>query len=112
VSRNTLLVDAGIALLLAILVVVISPGLAVVGLLALLVLLVCAISFAFDLRKRRRRNPLNDLRLSRGEKSGAGASSGATASARRSSPARRSSSAPRSSSARRPPPPNRTPRGR
>lgn len=102
--RNTLLVDAGIAVVLAILVVVISPGLAVVGLLALLVLLVCAVSFAIDLRKRRRSNPLNDLRTSRAENSsarrraenssGRGSRSGAT------SPAQRS------------PRPKRAPRGR
>ncbi len=56
-SRNTLLIDAGIAALLAILVLVIAPGLAVVGLLALLVVVVCVISFAFDLRRRRSRRP-------------------------------------------------------
>jgi hypothetical protein len=54
VTRNTLLVDAGIAALLAILVIVIAPGLAVVGLLALLVVIVCGISFALDLRRNRR----------------------------------------------------------
>jgi ABC-type bacteriocin/lantibiotic exporter with double-glycine peptidase domain len=64
--RNTLLVDAGIAVVLAILVIVISPGLAVVGLLAILVLLVCAVSFGVDrLRRRRRRtNPARELRRS------------------------------------------------
>lgn len=65
-SRNPLLIDAGIALVLAILVIVISPGLAVVGLLALLVVLVCLISFGVDRRLRRRRaNPVNELRRSR-----------------------------------------------
>ena len=65
-SRNPLLVDAGIAVLLAILVIVISPGLAVVGLLALLVVLVCAISFGIDRwRRRRRTNPVRELRRSR-----------------------------------------------
>ena len=54
-SRNTLLIDAGVAALLAILVLVIAPGLAVVGLLALLVVIVCGVSFAFDLRRRRSR---------------------------------------------------------
>jgi predicted signal transduction protein with EAL and GGDEF domain len=53
VNRNTLLIDAAIAAVLTILVVVLSPGLAVVGLLALIVVVVCAISFAFDLRRRR-----------------------------------------------------------
>jgi Flp pilus assembly protein TadB len=55
VTRNTLLADAAIAAGIAILVIVIAPGLAVVGLLALLVLIVCGISFAFDLRRGRRR---------------------------------------------------------
>jgi ABC-type bacteriocin/lantibiotic exporter with double-glycine peptidase domain len=64
--RKTLLVDAGVALVLAILVIVISPGLAVVGLLALLVLLVCAASFGIDRRRRRRhRDPVTELRRSR-----------------------------------------------
>jgi F0F1-type ATP synthase assembly protein I len=53
VSRNTLLIDAGIAAVLAILVLVIAPGLAVVGLLGLLVVIVCGISFAIDVRRRR-----------------------------------------------------------
>lgn len=54
-TRNTLLADAAIAAGIAILVIVVAPGLAVVGLLALLVLIVCGISFAFDLRRGRRR---------------------------------------------------------
>jgi multisubunit Na+/H+ antiporter MnhB subunit len=93
--RNALLVDAGIALVLAILVIVISPGLAVVGLLALLVVLICALSFGVDrLRRRRRRDPVSELRRSRE----------ADNAARRS---RRSSPAPR-----RPPPRRQTPRRR
>jgi len=63
-SRNALLIDAGIAAVLAILVLVIAPGLAVVGLLALLVVIVCAISFVFDLR-RRRSHRLSPRRLAR-----------------------------------------------
>jgi hypothetical protein len=84
--RNTLLIDVGIALVLAILVVVISPGLAVVGMLALVVLLVCAISFGIDRRRKRRRtNPVNDLRRSRPPNPGAPRPrSGAVAPARRS----------------------------
>jgi hypothetical protein len=91
VRRNTLLVDAGIALLLAILVIVISPGLAVVGLLALLVLLVCAVSFGLDrLRKRHRRDPVSELRRSRAaEARAARGGSRAPASGRRSPPPRR-----------------------
>lgn len=94
--RKTLLVDAGIALVLTILVIVISPGLAVVGLLALLVLLVCAISFGLSrLRVRRRANPVNELRRSRAAKARA-----ARSRSRAAAPARRS------------PPPNRAPRRR
>lgn len=64
--RNTLLVDAGIALVLAILVIVISPGLAVVGLLAFLVVLICALSLVRDRRRRHRgQNPVAELRRSR-----------------------------------------------
>ena len=64
--RNTLVVDAVIALVLAILVIVISPGLAVVGILALLVLLICLISFAIDRRRKgSRRDPVAELRRSR-----------------------------------------------
>lgn len=71
-NRNTLLIDAGIAAILTILVVVLSPGLAVVGIVALIVVLVCAISFAFDLRRRRgpktdklRERQLRELRRDR-----------------------------------------------
>lgn len=53
--RNTLLTDVGIAVVLAILVIVISPGLAVVGILALLVVVVCAVSFVLDRRRHRSR---------------------------------------------------------
>ena len=64
--RNPLLIDAGIALVLGILVIAIAPGLAIVGLLAILVVLICAISFGIDrLRRRRRANPVADLRRSR-----------------------------------------------
>lgn len=52
--RRTLLIDAGIALVLAILVIVLSPGLAVVGLLALVVVLICGLSFGVDRLRRRR----------------------------------------------------------
>jgi ABC-type bacteriocin/lantibiotic exporter with double-glycine peptidase domain len=68
-NRNTLLIDAAIAAVLTILVVVLSPGLAVVGLIALVVVLVCAISFAFDLRRRRgpkvRERQLREVRRDR-----------------------------------------------
>jgi hypothetical protein len=68
-TRNTLLIDAAIAAVLTILVVVLSPGLAVVGLIALVVVLVCTISFAFDLRRRRgpkvRERQLREVRRDR-----------------------------------------------
>ena len=54
-SRNTLLADIAIAVILTILIVVLSPGLAVVGLIALLIVLICVVSFALDRRRRRRR---------------------------------------------------------
>jgi ABC-type bacteriocin/lantibiotic exporter with double-glycine peptidase domain len=63
VRRNTLLIDAGMAAALAILVLIIAPGLAVVGLLGILVIVACAISFAFD-RRRRRRLRRVDIRVS------------------------------------------------
>lgn len=53
--RSTLIVDAGIAAVVAIVVVVLSPGLAIVGLIAILLLLVCGVSFAWDRLARARR---------------------------------------------------------
>ena len=52
--RNDLAIDAGIAVVIAALVLVISPGLAVTGMVALFVLLILAISFALQSRRRRR----------------------------------------------------------
>lgn len=64
--RHTLLIDVAAAAVLAILVIAISPGLAVVGLLALLVLIICGVTLAFDRRRRRRaENPVAELRRSR-----------------------------------------------
>jgi hypothetical protein len=54
VSYQLLTVDVVIAITLAILVIVLSPGLAVTGMLALLVLVVCAVSFARSSPRRRR----------------------------------------------------------
>lgn len=48
--RQTVRIDAAIALGLAILLIIISPGLAIVGIVALLLLLVCAASFLLDHR--------------------------------------------------------------
>ncbi len=53
--RNTLAIDAGIAVLIAVLILVISPGLAITGLIALLALLGIGISFLIDSRRSRRR---------------------------------------------------------
>jgi membrane protein implicated in regulation of membrane protease activity len=59
VSRQavTVAVDAGIAVLLAVLVLIVSPGVAVTGMTALFVVIVCAVSFAIErwLGRRRRR---------------------------------------------------------
>jgi hypothetical protein len=66
VTRGTLLTDLAIAALVAILVIVISPGLAVVALLALLVLIICGITFGVGrLRRRASADPLRELRRSR-----------------------------------------------
>lgn len=58
-SRQAVIVaiDVGIAVLLAMLVLIVSPGFAVTGMIALFVVLVCAISFAIErwLGHRRRR---------------------------------------------------------
>jgi predicted RND superfamily exporter protein len=56
VTRNSLLVDACIAGLIATVALIVSPGLAVAAILALVVLLVCAISLVRDVRKRRMRS--------------------------------------------------------
>lgn len=52
--RPTLLSDVAIAVALAILVLIIAPGLAIVAILGLLVLAVCGISFAVSGWRHRR----------------------------------------------------------
>jgi ABC-type bacteriocin/lantibiotic exporter with double-glycine peptidase domain len=52
--RNTLIVDLALAVVAMIVLVIISPGLAIVGLIAILVLVVCALSFVFDAWRTRR----------------------------------------------------------
>ncbi len=52
-NRRLLLIDLGIAVVAAIVVLVITPGLAVAGILALLVLLVYGVSWAVNRRRRR-----------------------------------------------------------
>jgi hypothetical protein len=51
------MIDFTIALGAMIVLVVVSPGLAIVGLIALLVLLVCGLSWVFDAWRRRRGGP-------------------------------------------------------
>jgi hypothetical protein len=53
VNRNVLLVDLGIAIVAAAIVLAVAPGLAIAGLIALLVLIACAISFRRESRRRR-----------------------------------------------------------
>lgn len=53
-SRELLVVDVAIAVVLAALVLIISPGVAVTAIIALLALLVCGISLAWGARRRRR----------------------------------------------------------
>ena len=50
-TRRPLLVDLAVAALAAAAIVILAPGLAVVGLLALLVLVVCAVSLLIDSRR-------------------------------------------------------------
>lgn len=54
--KHALLIDAANAAALEALVLIVSPGLAVVGLLALLVLVVGAADFAIELARARRRS--------------------------------------------------------
>jgi hypothetical protein len=54
VRRNTLLADVGLAALVAVVVLIISPGLAVTGMIALLVLLICGVSLLVGSRRARR----------------------------------------------------------
>jgi hypothetical protein len=57
VNRATFVIDAVIAAILTILVVVLSPGWAVVGLIALLLVLVCGVSFGISALRNRTRQP-------------------------------------------------------
>jgi hypothetical protein len=66
VRRNLLAIDAGIAAVLALLVIIISPGLAVAGMIAILILLVCGVSFALDSRAARARRAKAVRRPNRG----------------------------------------------
>jgi ABC-type bacteriocin/lantibiotic exporter with double-glycine peptidase domain len=53
VRRNTLVADAVIAVVLAALVLILAPGLAIVAMLAILVIVVCGVSFLLDAKQVR-----------------------------------------------------------
>jgi hypothetical protein len=55
VTRNALGIDLGLAVVAAGVVLALAPGVAVVGLLALLVLSGCGVSLLVDTRRHRRR---------------------------------------------------------
>jgi ABC-type bacteriocin/lantibiotic exporter with double-glycine peptidase domain len=55
VRRNVLVADGAIAVALAILVLIVSPGLAVVAMIALFVLVVCGVSLVLELARASRR---------------------------------------------------------
>ena len=54
-TRPSLLVDVGIALLIGALVLLLSPGLAVAGIIALAIAVVCGISLLWSAMRTRRR---------------------------------------------------------
>lgn len=54
-TRPSLLVDVGIALLIGALVLLLSPGLAVAGIIALAIAVVCGISLLWSAARTRRR---------------------------------------------------------
>ena len=52
IRNNVLAADAAIAVVIAAIVLIVSPGLAVTGLIALLVLVIVGVSFAWSLHRR------------------------------------------------------------
>jgi len=54
VRREVLAIDLAVAVVLAALVLILSPGVAVAGMIALIVLLVCVFSVVWDIRRGRR----------------------------------------------------------
>ena len=54
--REVLAIDLAVAVVLAALVLILSPGVAVAGMIALIVLLVCVFSVVWDIRRGRRRS--------------------------------------------------------
>ena len=72
-TRSPLTTDFAIALIAAILILVLTPGVAVAGMIALLVLLACAVNLILDSRRRRpaaspRRGPVPDAQPRRRER--------------------------------------------
>jgi hypothetical protein len=63
---RTLLIDVGIAVAVAVIVLIVSPGLAITAIIAILVLLVCGISLLFDARRAGSRKSRPPRRQSRG----------------------------------------------
>lgn len=63
VTANVLLVDLGIAILAAIIVLTITPGVAVAAAIALVVLSGCAVGFRRDSRRRRARGARRPTKL-------------------------------------------------
>jgi len=57
-AKNALLIDLTIAAVIAALVLIVAPGLAIVGMVALLALIVGAASFVIELKHARRRSRL------------------------------------------------------
>jgi hypothetical protein len=55
VNRGIAAIDLAIALALALLVLIVSPGVAVTGMIAALVLVICGVTFAVGGRRRQRR---------------------------------------------------------
>jgi UPF0716 family protein affecting phage T7 exclusion len=55
VRRPELLIDAGVAVIVAAVVLVLSPGIAFTAIVALVAIAVCAATFAVGLRSRRQR---------------------------------------------------------
>jgi UPF0716 family protein affecting phage T7 exclusion len=53
-KRNTLLTDIALAVGLAAIVLIVAPGLAVVGIVALLAVIICGVTFGFGALRRRR----------------------------------------------------------
>lgn len=53
-TRNPLVIDIGAAVVIVILVLVIEPGVAIAAILALVLLVVCAVSFLIGRRRPRR----------------------------------------------------------